>query len=149
MNNLLILLITLLSYNLAISQIEVTEDNAIDEYEVAFKKRLLNDDAFKEYKCNDTLFILFKNSKKKNKRISIENKNYNGRKFVDTTILYYLSLKDSYSIHFVYRKYLDFDKVESNTPSIVIKKNKRFLRKNKKRILDRKFLRKYEHYETD
>ncbi|WP_034061013.1 hypothetical protein [Lacinutrix jangbogonensis] len=128
MNNLLILLITLLSYNLSISQIQVTEDNAIDENAVALKKRLLNDDAFKEYKCNDTLFILFKDSKKKNKRISIENKNYNDYKFIDTTIFYNYNLKDS-SFGFVHKKYFDFDRIESKTSSFIIKKRKRFYEK--------------------
>lgn len=146
MNKFYIFFIFLLICSMASSQILDEEINTSYKKERKLKKKLLNDKAIKEYSKNDTLFILFKKSKFTDKRISIQEKKYNKIKFTDTIRNYNYALKDSSYFSFVHQKYFDFDQIESNSSSLILVRNKSFLRKRK--LLTHKFLKKYKHYET-
>ena len=66
----------------------------------------------------------------------------------DTTIYYRFLLKDSSTVAFYHKKYFDFDLMQANQQSEIITLNKKFLRKNKSKILTYDFFVKNEEKEV-
>lgn len=137
----------MLSFNMALCQIESIKDKDTNlEKQKTLKLTILNNEIVKKYANTDTLFIHFKNTKVTNKKISIDNKRYNNKTFIDTTISYnYLLKEDSFSL--IYKKYFDFDKMEANMNSLILKKDKKYLKN--KMILNNTFFKTHNKYKTD
>jgi len=132
---------------MALCQIESIKDKDTNlEKQKTLKLTILNNEIVKKYANTDTLFIHFKNTKVTNKKISIDNKRYNNKTFIDTTISYnYLLKEDSFSL--IYKKYFDFDKMEANMNSLILKKDKKYLKN--KMILNNTFFKTHNKYKTD
>jgi len=137
----------LLSFNFAFCQIEKDISKDINaEYEAikTLRERINKNDLVEKYSKTDTLFIVFKKSKNVKKKKYQENK-----KFKDSTISYNFVIKDSSFFTFIYRKYIDFDKRESDSSSLILIKDRKFLKENKDRVLTKKFFRKDKKIKTD
>ncbi len=144
----IILIIFLLIFSSSFSQIndEINKSsNKID----SLSKKIKNDDLVMRYMKYDTIFILFSESKKSKKKLISETKKFSNKKVLDTTIRYGFKLKDCSYVGFVYRRYFDFDKAESDSRSLVLKKNRDFLKFNKNKIISRRELNKKRKTETD
>ena len=101
-----------------------------------------NEHSIQKFLTSDTLIIYIKKHKNINVINNIQEKAFNSKQIIDTTIIYRFNLKDSSSIEFYYKKYFDFDLMKSDSSTLVLKKNKAYIEKHKSEMLTYKFFKK-------
>jgi hypothetical protein len=145
----------LLTFNITFAQItkdigkEINKDIYVESKEYKeLRKKIKSDETVKKFSSYDTLFIEFKKSSKYKKNQIIEVKSYNGEKLTDTIIHYNFQIDDSTAVGFVYKKYFDFDSVDSYNKSLVLLKSKKLLKDDRIFSIN-KFIKKNDFQDTD